>query len=137
MRPDDGRVVSTFVTQALAGEPLTVQGSGDQTRSLCFVEDLVDGLVGLMESDLPGPVTSATTTSGRVSELARLIRDLAGSSSSIVTVAALPDDPAQRRPDLTLARERLGWMPTTPLDVGLTATLPGSPPSRRREPPDP
>ena len=123
MRPDDGRVVSTFVTQALAGEPMTIQGSGDQTRSLCFVEDLVDGLVGLMESDLPGPVNLGNDDERTVSELARLIRDLAGSSSPIVTVAALPDDPTQRRPDLTLARTYLAWKPSTSLQDGLEKTI--------------
>ncbi|MDQ6839390.1 MAG: NAD-dependent epimerase/dehydratase family protein [Actinomycetota bacterium] len=123
MRPDDGRVVSTFVSQALAGEPLTVQGSGEQTRSLCFVEDLVDGLMTMMASDLPGPVNLGNDDERTVRELAELIRNLAGSSSSIVSVAALPDDPTQRRPDLTLARTRLGWAPSTPLSVGLTKTI--------------
>jgi dTDP-glucose 4,6-dehydratase len=123
MRPDDGRVVSTFVRQALAGEPLTIQGSGDQTRSLCFVEDLVDGLLRLMDSDLPGPVNLGNDDERTVRELAELIRDLAGSSSPIVTVSALPDDPTRRRPDLTLARSRLGWAPSTSLADGLTRTI--------------
>ncbi len=123
MRPDDGRVVSTFVTQALAGEPMTIQGSGDQTRSLCFVDDLVDGLVSLMGSDLAGPVNLGSDDERTVRELAELIRDLSASSSPIVTVAALPDDPAQRRPDLTLARRRLGWDPSTTLPVGLARTI--------------
>lgn len=123
MRPDDGRVVSTFVRQALAGEPMTIQGSGDQTRSLCYVEDLVDGLVALMESDLPGPVNLGNDDERTVRDVAELIRELAGSSSPIVTVAALPDDPAQRQPDLTLARTRLGWEPSTSLPDGLGRTI--------------
>jgi dTDP-glucose 4,6-dehydratase len=123
MRPDDGRVVSTFVRQALAGEPITIQGSGDQTRSLCFVEDLVDGLLTLMDSDLPGPVNLGNDDERTVRELAELIRDLTGSSSPIVTVSALPDDPSQRRPDLSLARSRLGWSPSTSLVDGLTRTI--------------
>lgn len=123
MRPDDGRVVSTFVSQALAGEPMTIQGTGDQTRSLCYVEDLVDGLMSLMESDLAGPVNLGSDDERTVRELAELIRDLAGSSSPIVTVASLPDDPTQRRPDLTLARSRLAWQPSTALADGLAKTI--------------
>jgi dTDP-glucose 4,6-dehydratase len=123
MRPDDGRVVSTFVNQALAGEPMTIQGSGNQTRSLCFVDDLVHGLVRLMESDLPGPVNLGNDDERTVREVAELIRDLTGSSSPIVTVPALPDDPSQRRPDLTLARSRLGWKPSTDLPDGLARTI--------------
>lgn len=123
MRPDDGRLVSTFVSQALAGEPMTIQGTGEQTRSLCYVEDLVDGLVSVMESDLPGPVNLGNDDERTVREVAELIRDLTGASSPIVTVAALPDDPTQRRPDLTLARSRLGWEPSTSLPDGLAKTI--------------
>ncbi|MDQ2724739.1 MAG: GDP-mannose 4,6-dehydratase [Actinomycetota bacterium] len=123
MRPDDGRVVSTFVRQALAGEPMTIQGSGAQTRSLCFVEDLVVGLIALMESDLAGPVNLGSDDERTVREIAELIRDLTGSSSPIVTIAALPDDPTQRQPDLTLARAQLGWQPSTSLPDGLAKTI--------------
>ncbi|MDQ6783456.1 MAG: GDP-mannose 4,6-dehydratase [Actinomycetota bacterium] len=123
MRADDGRAVSTFVSQALAGQPMTIQGSGRQTRSLCYVEDLVGGLIDLMDSDLAGPVNLGNDDERTVQELAELIRDLAGSSSPIVTVDALPDDPGQRRPDLTLARRHLGWEPSTPLPAGLAKTI--------------
>lgn len=123
MRPDDGRLVSTFVSQALAGDPMTIQGTGEQTRSLCYVEDLVDGLVSVMESDLPGPLNLGNDDERTVREVAELIRDLTGTSSPIVTVAALPDDPTQRRPDLTLARSRLGWEPSTSLPEGLAKTI--------------
>ncbi len=123
MRPDDGRLVSTLVSQALAGEPMTLQGTGDQTRSLCFIEDLVEGLLSLMESDLPGPVNLGNDDERTVRGVAELIRDLTGSSSPIVTVDALPDDPTQRRPDLTLVRTRLGWEPSTSLPDGLARTI--------------
>ncbi|MGI8754144.1 MAG: NAD-dependent epimerase/dehydratase family protein [Acidimicrobiales bacterium] len=136
MRPDDGRVVSTFVRQALAGEPMTIQGSGDQTRSLCFVEDLVDGLIGLMESDLAGPVNLGSDDERTVREIAELIQQLTGSSSPIVTIAALPDDPTQRRPDLTLARSHLGWQPSTSLPDGLAKTIEWFA-SLRANPPEP
>lgn len=124
MRPDDGRVVSQFFTQALAGEPLTVYGDGSQTRSLCFVEDLVGGIIAMIDADEPGPVNLGSDDERPVRAIAEAIRDLVGSASVIVTVPGLPDDPTRRRPDLRLARERLGWGPSTPLDAGLAATLP-------------
>ncbi len=123
MRPDDGRVVSNFVTQALRGEPITVYGDGSQTRSLCFVEDEVDGLIALMESDLTGPVNIGNDDERTVLELAELIVELAGSSSTISFVERPVDDPSQRRPDLTLARGGLGWEPTTPVRDGLARTV--------------
>ena len=123
MRADDGRVVSNFVTQALRGEPITVYGDGSQTRSLCFVEDEVDGLIALMESDLTGPVNIGNDDERTVLELAQLIVELAGSSSTISFVERPVDDPSQRRPDLTLARSRLGWEPTTPVRDGLARTV--------------
>lgn len=123
MRPDDGRVVSTFVTQALAGEPLTVNGDGAQTRSLCYVDDMVTGLVAVMDSDVAGPVNLGDDDERTIRQLAELILELTGSSSTIVSVPALPDDPLQRQPDLSLARSRLAWSPTTPLAEGLAKTI--------------
>ena len=123
MRPDDGRVVSNFVTQAIRGEPLTVYGDGSQTRSLCFVEDEVDGLIALLESDITGPVNIGNDDERTVLELAELIVELTGSSSTISFRDRPVDDPSQRRPDLTLARSRLGWQPTTPVREGLSRTV--------------
>lgn len=123
MRPDDGRVVSNFVTQALRGEPLTVYGDGSQTRSLCFVDDEVAGLIALLESDVTGPVNVGNDDERSVLELAELIVELAGSSSPISFKERPVDDPTQRRPDLTLARTRLGWEPTTPVRDGLARTV--------------
>jgi dTDP-glucose 4,6-dehydratase len=124
MRPDDGRVVSTFFAQALAGEPLTVYGDGTQTRSMCFVDDLVSGLLAMVDSSEPGPINLGNDDERTVREIAEAIRELVGTASPIATLPGLPDDPERRRPDLRLARELLGWSPTTPLDVGLRATLP-------------
>ena len=123
MRPDDGRVVSNFVTQALRGEALTVYGDGSQTRSLCFVEDEVDGLIALLESDITGPVNIGNDDERTVLELAELIVELTGSSSTISFRDRPVDDPSQRRPDLTLARSSLGWQPTTPVREGLSRTV--------------
>lgn len=124
MRPDDGRVVSQFFTQALAGRPLTIYGDGSQTRSLCYVDDLAAGIIAMVDSDEAGPVNLGNDDERSVRAIAEAIRHLVGTDSPIVTVAPLPDDPARRRPDLTLARQRLGWAPTTGLDDGLAATLP-------------
>ncbi len=123
MRGDDGRVISNFVTQALLGQPITIYGDGSQTRSFCYVEDEVSGLLALLESDYCGPVNIGNEDERTVLEVAQLVRDLAGSSSEIVFVERPPDDPTQRRPDLTLARGKLGWEPTTPLRVGLARTI--------------
>ena len=123
MRATDGRVVSTFVVQALRGEPLTVQGDGDQTRSFCYVEDQVRGLVALMGSGVAGPVNIGNDTEHTVMELARLVIELTGSTSTIEHRPLPQDDPTQRRPDLTLAREQLAWSPTTPLREGLARVV--------------
>ena len=123
MRPDDGRVVSNFVTQALRGEPLTVYGDGTQTRSLCFVEDEVSGLLALLDSDISTPVNIGNDDERTVGEIAELVIELAGSSSEISHLPLPADDPAQRRPDLTVARTRLGWEPSTPLREGLARTI--------------
>ena len=116
MRADDGRVVSNFVTQALRAEPMTVYGDGSQTRSFCYVEDQVEGLLALLGSRIPGPVNIGNDDERSVLEIAQLVLDLSGSTSGIVFKDRPTDDPSQRRPDLTVARRELGWEPTTALD---------------------
>ena len=123
MRPDDGRVISNLVTQALSGRPLTVYGDGSQTRSFCYVQDEVAGLLALAASDLVGPVNVGNDTEFTVLSVARLVLELTGSNSPIVFAPRPGDDPTQRRPDLTLARSRLGWSPSTPLAEGLAETI--------------
>jgi len=122
LRPDDGRVVSNFVLQALRGEPLTVYGDGSQTRSLCYVDDEVAGLIALFDSDLTGPVNIGNPDEYTVLELAQTVVDLLGSASEIVHLALPVDDPTRRRPDITLARTALGWEPVTDLRDGLART---------------
>lgn len=122
LRPDDGRVVSNFLLQALKGEPLTVYGDGSQTRSLCYVEDEVRGLIALFDSDLTGPVNIGNPDEYTVLQLAEAIIDLLD-SSSVIEYRPLPtDDPTRRRPDITVAKAQLGWEPTTPLEEGLRRT---------------
>jgi dTDP-glucose 4,6-dehydratase len=123
MRPDDGRAIPTFICQALRGEPITVAGDGSQTRSVCYVDDLVDGIVRLLQSALPGPVNIGNPHEFSVLELAQLIRDLAGSSSSIEFVALPQDDPLVRRPDITVATRDLGWTPQVDVADGLRRTI--------------
>ena len=123
MRTDDGRVVPTFVSQALRGDPITVAGHGAQTRSLCFVSDTVAGLLALAASSLPGPVNLGNDEEVTVLALAERIRDLLGSSSPIEFVDLPQDDPQVRCPDITLASTELGWRPTVPLTEGLPSTL--------------
>lgn len=123
MRPGDGRMVPTFADQALRGDPLTVSGTGDQTRSLCHVDDTVRGLLALAASDRPGPMNIGNPVERTVRAVAELIRDLAGSPSEIVTVPAPADDPRRRRPDIGLARAELGWEPRIGLEDGLRRTL--------------
>jgi nucleoside-diphosphate-sugar epimerase len=123
MRVDDGRVVSNFVTQALQGLPITVHGDGSQTRSFCYVDDQVSGLLSLLDSDYRGPVNIGSDDERTVLELALLVLELTGSDSQIILTGRPPDDPSQRRPDLTLARAELGWEPTTPLRTGLARTV--------------
>jgi UDP-glucuronate decarboxylase len=125
MHQADGRVVSNFVVQALKGEPLTIYGDGTQTRSFCYVDDLVDGLVRLMESPakVTGPINLGNSAEFTIRELAELILAETGSSSPIVTRPAPQDDPKQRRPDIALAWNVLGWAPSIPLREGLKATV--------------
>ena len=123
MRLDDGRVVSNFVTQALRGMPLTVYGDGTQTRSLCYVDDEVDGLIALLGSDYTGPVNVGNDDERTIQEIAELVIELTGSGSEIAYLPLPADDPAQRRPDLAVARREIGWEPVTPLRDGLRSTI--------------
>lgn len=121
----DGRVVSSVVSQALNGEPITVFGDGSQTRSFCYVADLVDGLVKLMAHDgpQPGPVNIGNPTERTILELVELVLTLTGSSSQVVFHPLPQDDPRRRRPDIAKARRLLSWSPRTPLEEGLRATI--------------
>ncbi|MPZ28861.1 MAG: NAD-dependent epimerase/dehydratase family protein [Micromonosporaceae bacterium] len=123
MRPDDGRAIPTFISQALRGEPLTVHGSGAQTRAICYVEDLVRGILLLLDSTEAGPINCGTEHELSMRELAERILTLAGSRSRVVYVQRAVDDPEMRRPDLTLARTRLGYEPTVDPDEGLRRTI--------------
>jgi dTDP-glucose 4,6-dehydratase len=123
MRPADGRVVSTFLTQARAGKPLTVYGDGTQTRSFCYVDDQVRGLLALLDSDYVGPVNLGNPEEFTVAELAKLTLEVTGSSSEIVYEPLPVDDPARRQPDISLARRLLGWEPEVPLREGLSRTV--------------
>jgi dTDP-glucose 4,6-dehydratase len=124
MRLDDGRMIPTFFSQALRGEDLTVFGDGGQTRSVTYVDDLVEGIVRLLHSDYPKPVNLGNETELSVRQVAQMILDLTGSKSRIVHRELPPDDPKQRRPDISLARELLGWEPRVPAREGLARTLP-------------
>lgn len=123
MRPDDGRAIPAFATQALAGAPITVAGDGSQTRSVIYVDDLVEGLVRLLACGHAGPMNIGNPHEVSVLELARTVRELAGSASEIVFVPRPVDDPTVRRPDITLARRVLGWEPTTGHREGLARTV--------------
>lgn len=123
MADQDGRVVPTFVHQALAGEPLTVAGDGSQTRSLCFVEDTVDGLLRLAASGEPGPVNIGNDQELTVLQIAELITELTGSDSRVDFVDLPTDDPKVRRPDIGRAEQLLGWRPSTPVREGLSRTV--------------
>jgi dTDP-glucose 4,6-dehydratase len=122
MRPRDGRVVSNFIVQALAGEPLTIYGDGSQTRSFCYVDDEVRGFLDLLDSDTVGPVNIGNPHEFTVTELAKVVLAVTGSSSEIVYHPLPVDDPAQRKPDITLATRALGWAPVVELTEGVTRT---------------
>ena len=126
MHPNDGRVVSNFIMQALLNRPITVYGEGQQTRSFCYVDDLVAGFIKLMDSpsDVTGPVNLGNPGEFTIRQLAELVIELTGSKSKIVTESLPPDDPKQRRPDITLAKEKLGWEPKIPLREGLMKSIP-------------
>jgi dTDP-glucose 4,6-dehydratase len=123
MKAGDGRAIPTFISQALRGEPLTVHGSGEQTRAICYVEDLVRGILLLLDSSEAGPINCGTEHEISMRELAEHIVVLTGSGSKISYVQRGPDDPEMRRPDLTLARTRLGYEPTVDPDEGLRRTI--------------
>ena len=125
MHPHDGRVVSNFIVQALRGEPITIYGKGKQTRSFCYVDDLVDGLVRLMNSPdaFTGPVNLGNPTEFTILELAEMVLELTGSQSEMVFKPLPSDDPIQRKPDIGLARKHLEWQPKVPLREGLHKTI--------------
>ncbi|HKR55952.1 MAG TPA: UDP-glucuronic acid decarboxylase family protein [Gemmatimonadales bacterium] len=123
MRPHDGRVVSNFIVQALAGEPLTVYGHGDQTRSFCYVDDLVEGIIRLFERGTEDPVNIGNPNEFTVRQLAERVIALTGSRSTIVERPLPTDDPKVRKPDISLARSRLDWEPKIALDEGLRRTI--------------
>jgi UDP-glucuronate decarboxylase len=125
MHPADGRVVSNFVVQALKGEPITIFGDGQQTRSFCYVEDLVDGLIRLMESpaEITGPVNIGNPNEFSMRELADAVLAQVDTNSTIVQMPLPADDPKQRKPDITTARTKLGWEPRVQLREGLTNTI--------------
>jgi UDP-glucuronate decarboxylase len=123
MAVDDGRVVSNFIVQALQSEDLTVYGTGSQTRSFCYVDDLVDGLCRLMASDQVGPINIGNPGEFTIRELAEKVIALTGSKSRVIEKPLPIDDPKQRRPDITKAREALGFTPTIPLAEGLKPTI--------------
>jgi len=122
MRPNDGRVVSNFLTQALHGKPITIYGEGNQTRSFCFVDDEVRGILALLDSDHVGPVNIGNPNEFTIRELADVVLEVTGSTSEIVHEALPVDDPTQRRPDITLARNILRWEPEIQLREGLART---------------
>jgi UDP-glucuronate decarboxylase len=125
MHPNDGRVVSNFIIQALKGEDITIYGEGTQTRSFCYVDDLLEGMVRLMNSreDFTGPVNIGNPGEYTMIELAEKILKLTGSKSKLSHMPLPADDPMQRKPDITLAKKELGWEPTIPLEEGLKRTI--------------
>ena len=125
MHPNDGRVVSNFIVQALQGKPVTIYGDGSQTRAFCYVDDLIEALVRLMRSPagFTGPVNLGNPEEFTILELARMIIELTGSTSNIVTKELPMDDPERRKPDITLARSHLAWFPQVPLAEGIAKTI--------------
>ena len=125
MHPQDGRVVSNFIVQALQNRPITLYGDGSQTRSFCYVDDLIEGFRRLMDApdEVTGPVNIGNPGEFTMVQLAQLILELTGSRSPLVHEPLPIDDPKQRQPDITVAREKLGWEPTVPLRAGLTRTI--------------
>ena len=123
MRPNDGRAIPTFIRQALKGEPITVAGDGSQTRSVCYVDDLVEGIMRLMRSSMEGPVNIGNPYELSMLELANRVKDLTGSSSEIAFIPRPEDDPTVRQPDITLAKRELGWEPKVELADGLGRTI--------------
>jgi UDP-glucuronate decarboxylase len=125
MHPNDGRVVSNFIVQALKNEPITIYGDGSQTRSFCYVDDLIDGMIRLMNTgdEFIGPVNVGNPGEFTILELAEMVTKLTGSRSKLIFKPLPADDPMQRQPDITLARKVLGWEPKVPLEEGLEKTI--------------
>ena len=125
MHPYDGRVVSNFIRQALAGEDITIYGDGSQTRSFCYRDDMVEGIIRAMNvaEDFTGPVNLGNPEEFTIRELAELVLELTGSRSRLISKPLPPDDPTRRRPDIALAKSKLGWQPTMPLREGLERTI--------------
>ncbi|MFJ8685872.1 NAD-dependent epimerase/dehydratase family protein [Micromonospora wenchangensis] len=123
MRPDDGRAIPTFISQALRGEPITVHGTGEQTRSICYVDDLVRGILLLLDSTQTGPINCGTEHEMSMRQLAEMIVSLSDSTSQVTYVTRSADDPEMRRPDLTLARDLLGYQPEVSPEEGLRRTI--------------
>ncbi len=125
MHPDDGRVVSNFIVQALKGEPITIYGDGTQTRSFCYVDDLVEGFIRLMNSakDITGPINLGNPAEFTVRDLATKVIEMTGSKSKIIYLDLPTDDPTRRRPDISRAKAELGWQPVVPLEMGLQMTI--------------
>jgi nucleoside-diphosphate-sugar epimerase len=123
IRPNDGRAIPTFVKQAMKHEPITVAGDGSQTRSIQYVDDLVEGVVRMAASDHAGPINIGTPYEVSMLQLAETIKELCESSSEIVFIPRPEDDPTVRQPDITLAREVLGWEPVVPFEEGLKRTI--------------
>jgi UDP-glucuronate decarboxylase len=125
MHPNDGRVVSNFIVQALRGEDITIYGDGQQTRSFCYVSDLIDGMVRMMDSErsFHGPVNLGNPGEFTMRELAEKVLSLCGSKSGLINKPLPPDDPRQRKPDITLAKSKLDWTPKVGLEDGLKETI--------------
>ena len=123
MLPDDGRVVSNFIVQALRGQPLTLYGTGSQTRSFCYVDDLVEGLIRLMNGSHPGPINIGNPGEFTIRQLAEKVRERINPALELLYQPLPADDPLQRQPVIDLAREQLGWQPTVSLDQGLEPTI--------------
>jgi UDP-glucuronate decarboxylase len=125
MLPNDGRVVSNFITQSLKGEDITIYGDGMQTRSFCYVDDLVEAMIRAMDTpdDFTGPVNIGNPREFTILQLADLVVELTGSKSQLVFKPLPSDDPRQRQPDISLAKEVLGWSPTTEIEQGLEHTI--------------
>lgn len=125
MHPNDGRVVSNFIVQALLGEPITIYGDGQQSRSFCYVSDMIDAFIRLMESgdDFVGPVNLGNPNEFTIRELAEKVIDITGSSSKLINKSLPVDDPKQRQPNISLAKEMLNWQPTVQLEQGLRQTI--------------
>jgi UDP-glucuronate decarboxylase len=125
MHPADGRVVSNFIVQALKGDPITIYGDGSQTRSFCYVDDLIEGMIRLMETgpEVTGPINIGNPNEFTIRELATKVIEMTGARSELVEQPLPADDPRQRQPDISLAKQVLGWEPTIPLEQGLERTV--------------